>query len=127
MNEQTLKLIEGLAQKLETTSEYLWGVLIKQAPIEACINIGYIVFVVGMGCVLWKIHLKLLRKPPGDRYDTYYEKHDGVSAIILGVITIGWLICFFVTMCLIGNIITGFYNPEYWALDKVLNSIKPTN
>lgn len=41
MNEQTVKLVEQLAQKLGTTTEYLWNVLIKQAPISAAIDMIY--------------------------------------------------------------------------------------
>lgn len=37
MEEKTIKLIEQLAQKLGTTTEYLWAVLLKQAPIDATV------------------------------------------------------------------------------------------
>ena len=38
MNEQTTILLQKLSESLGTTSEYLWAVLIKQAPISATIS-----------------------------------------------------------------------------------------
>ena len=127
MNEQTLKLIEGLAQKLGTTSEYLWGILIKQALVDSVIRIGYILFLICCGLVLWKVHKKLLEKPAGDSYDTYYEQGNHTPALIMVIMGIVWLICSVVALSFICKIFTGFYNPEYFALDKILSSIKPSN
>lgn len=33
MDDKTLQVVTDLASKLGTTAEYLWGVLLKQAPI----------------------------------------------------------------------------------------------
>ena len=39
MEDKYLKLIEALAEKSGTTSEHLYGVLVKQAPITGVVDI----------------------------------------------------------------------------------------
>lgn len=128
MNEQTLKLIDSLSQKLGTTSEYLWGILTKQARIDSIISIGYIILIAGIGYGLWNVHTKLLKKIPSQNKYEYssnsYDKHDTVTVIMIIVANV-WFIVAIIGLCCIGNVFTGFYNPEYWALDKVLSSLKP--
>ena len=41
MNDQTLELIRDLAEKLGTTTEHLWGVLVTQAYIS---GVGDVIF-----------------------------------------------------------------------------------
>lgn len=48
MNEGTERLLTQLAEKLGTTTEYLWAVLLKQAPIDA---IGQLVSIVLFACL----------------------------------------------------------------------------
>lgn len=128
MNEQTLKLIDSLSQKLGTTSEYLWGILIKQARIDSIIGIGYIILVAGIGYGLWNVHTKLLKKIPSQNEYEYssnsYDKYDTVPVIMI-IVAIIWFVLAIIGFCYIGNVFTGFYNPEYWALDKILSSLKP--
>lgn len=121
MNEQTTKLIEQLAQKLGTTSQYLWSVLLKQAPIDATVTLLQSLFVVFFGVVLFKAHKRLSKKESQDRYaQTGYEKHEiiAVPMIIAGIIFI--ILCI-ISFCCIGDIFNGYFNPEYWALDRILN------
>jgi len=68
MNENTAKLIEQLAQKLGTTSEYLWGVLLKQASISATVTLLKTIAILLFGWFLWKTHKRLLKKESEDRY-----------------------------------------------------------
>ena len=128
MNEQALKLIDGLAQKFNTTSEYLWGILIRQARIDSIIGIGYIVLIASIGAVLWKVHTKLLKKIPSpNKYKSvvnYYDKYDTITVIMI-IVTSIWLLVAIVSLCYFRNIFIGFYNPEYLALNKILSSLKP--
>lgn len=39
MNEKVLEALQALAIKLGTTADHLWGVLIKQAPIDGTIDL----------------------------------------------------------------------------------------
>ena len=119
MNEQATKLLEQLAQKLGTTVEYLWGVLIQQAQVAAFINLGYSVVLIITWIMGIKLHFYFGKNGKYDDYDT-------------GAIYIGIMVAFAITLVLtsiamfffLGNIVTGFVNPEYWALKQVLNLIK---
>lgn len=127
MNDNTARLIEQLAQKLGTTSEYLWSVLLKQAPIEATITLIQTGLVALFGLVLWCVHKKLSNTivdndyGKGNMYDKY-ELSAGVpmllGLVIFVILSITAFFCF-------GEIINGYFNPEYWAFDHILRSLKP--
>ena len=114
-------LLEKLAEKLGTTTEYLWGVLIRQAPISALTDLMYFILVVIGVVVLYKVHRRLA-KEGSDGHSLYWHYEDAaivpmfIAAIVLVII---FIICFFS----LGNIVNGFLNPEYWALDEVLKLI----
>ena len=120
--EELTPLLEKLAEKLGTTTEYLWGVLLKQAPITAATELVYLVLVILGGIVLYKVHKRLSKEVDGNN-SIYYEAEELViapmviAAIIWGVL---FIICFFS----IGTMVTGFLNPEYWALDEIMSLIK---
>lgn len=129
MNELSTKLIADLASKLGTTTEYLWTVLIKQAYISSLIGIGYFILVVITGVVLYKVHRKFMQQPPaladeGKYRQTYYEKNDGALMIVMVIFSVAWLIGVIVCFANLQNIFIGFYNPEYWALNKILSTVK---
>ena len=119
MNEQTTKLIEQLAQKLGTTAEYLWTVLLKQAPISAATDALYFILVIIAGIGLWKLHRYLSKERGEYEHSIYYDQEETVI-IPMVIIAIIWGICFIACFFSIGNIINGFFNPEYWALKEVL-------
>ena len=116
-------LLEKLAEKLGTTSQYLWQVLIKQAPISATINLIEIILVGVFGVILWKLHKKFYGNMPGKEYSYYSEMEE----LIIVPMMVGMMIFVVVAIagfCSIETIITGFVNPEYWALNKILDKIK---
>lgn len=123
MNEQTIKLIEQLARKLGTTSEYLWAVLIKQAPISALTDLLYFILVIIGGIILWKIH-KYLSKDRGEDKNSIYYDEENIVIIPMFIVSIVWAIIFIACFFSIGDIINGFFNPEYWALKEVLGACK---
>jgi hypothetical protein len=123
MNEQTTKLIEQLAQKLGTTAEYLWTVLLKQAPISAMIDLVYLVIVTIMGVGLYKLHKYCIKET--DEYgENIYENKGELVIPVMVILAIIWAIFFIVYFFSFGNIINGFFNPEYWALKEVLGVCK---
>lgn len=128
MNEQTAKLLEQLASKLGTTSEYLWGILLKQAPIDATITLLQTLFLFLVGWGLWKVHKKLLSKPSGQDYDdSYYEKYKIGAIFPMVLVTFGWGIMMLICFCSFSSIVSGYFNPEYWALKEILNSLSNFN
>lgn len=125
MNEQTSKLIEQLAQKLGTTSKYLWNILLHQAPISATSTLVLYAITIIIGIIAFKIHKKLLAPIPNDTYnDNLYEKYE--IGAVLPMVLVALIIVIMTICCLIDfdNIVTGYFNPEYWALNKVLDTLK---
>lgn len=124
MNEQTIQLLEKLAAKLGTTSEYLWSILIKQAPVDATINLIQLIIVGVFGYVIFRIHKKLLSNIKSETNYTYYDEYEASVGIPMMIVFVAWLILAVACLCSIGYIINGYFNPEYWALDNILNSLK---
>jgi len=125
MNDQTTQLIEQLAHKLGTTTEYLWSVLVKQAAISAITNLIYLIFMIVSGFILYKVHKYLSLERGDDEYSkiSYYEDND-ILYVPMGVLAFVWVILTIVAFFSIGIIINGFVNPEYWALEKILSTVK---
>lgn len=122
MNEQTTKLVEQLAIKLGTTADYLWSVLLKQAPISALTDLIYfILFSIG-GIILFKVH-KSFSKPGEDTWENKYDENEELG-FAMCLIAFVWTILFIVAFFSLGNVINGFFNPEYWALNQVISNLK---
>lgn len=58
MNEQVLALLTQLAEKLGTTVEHLWSVLVKQAFISTTVNLLIYSLLLILGFVLYRTHIK---------------------------------------------------------------------
>lgn len=119
MNDQTAKLLEQLAGKLGTTSEYLWSVLLKQAPVAATITLIQILLVLAAGIGLWKAHQHFLND---DNKVSYYNLNEGL-AVPMVVGCIFWLILLIAAFFLMEEIINGYFNPEFWALDYIMGKL----
>lgn len=106
MNKETLALIEKLSEKLGTTSEHLWGVLMKQAPIDAAFSFIFMVALLVGLWFLWKLAKKA---------------SDGM--VYMAFV----LVCVIVAIAVFSlsyNTLIGFFNPEYWALKEIMSSLK---
>jgi len=119
MNTETTKLIEQLAVKLGTTSEYLWSILIKQAPISATIDLLLLILIIIGGVTLYK-----LNKHFANRGNTmcYYSSESLTIAMIVG--TSIWIVFAIPSVLLIDNIIQGYFNPEFWAVNYIFDAIQ---
>jgi hypothetical protein len=124
MNEQTRQLLEKLADKLGTTSEYLWSVLLKQAPIYATFTLIQTLFLLFAGWGLWKVQQKLLSKPEKSHYNSYYDKYEEGAVIPMIIISFVWIALMSIYFINFDSIINGYFNPEYWALTEILKSLK---
>jgi hypothetical protein len=124
MNENVTKLIESLAEKLGTTSQYLWGILLKQAPIDATIGVVFNILVLLFGFLLFKIHKRLMKEDINDEFNqNFYEKYDILVSTPMLIGLIAFVVLFCVSLCNIENIINGYFNPEYWSLQQILRKI----
>jgi hypothetical protein len=118
MNELTT-LLESLASKLGTTTEYLWGVMIKQAPIDAFVGITLII-ISFLLIIPYVRYIKWFAKNYQKCYDNDTEVGHWIAIVILAIILCIWLI---ISICDINNVVTALANPEYWALEQILNKI----
>jgi hypothetical protein len=114
VNDQTAALLQNLANKLGTTSEYLWGVLIRQAPISGTADlIQFSIF--GIAAYFFYKWVTSENRDFSDGGDSW------PGAIFIGLPLVLILIVIF--FCF-PNTLYAFFNPEYWALDHVLSAVK---
>ena len=110
-------LLEKLAKQLGTTAEYLWSIMVRQAPISSCINIlQYIILGVATYFFV-KVTKKYWLVSEEKRWGSVWLSIPGIIGVFLFIL---WIVSFFD----IQNTITGFVNPQYWALRKILNTIE---
>ena len=103
MNEQAEILIRELAEKLGIATEHLWGVLIRQAPIDGGVS-AILLFLFGcIGYFLFKF---------------CYKESDEEYWIMFAAYAIAYS---FYMLVSIHSIFAAFLNPEYWALQQLLN------
>lgn len=114
MNEQITKLLEQLAAKLGTTAEHLWGVLIRQARIEAVTDSLFVILTLVGGYWYYRWIKSYIKRNP-------YEDAEIAGLIILGIPMVVSTIISFICLFLIPS---ELFNPEYWALKEVLNALK---
>lgn len=119
------KLLEQLAIKLGTTAQYLWGVLVRQAAIDATIDLILLVISVIFLFILHKLHIRFSQKKQINGHnENTYERLEGMAILPMVLSAIFILFMFFIQLFSIGNIISGYFNPEYWALHKILEQLK---
>jgi hypothetical protein len=125
MDERT-ELLEKLATQLDVAVSQLWEVMLQQALISGLINLflcgGLIAFtIMTFRLVQQKTAIRPANQALGHSYPwAEWEDEGGVFAawvcfFILSIISVG-LIC-----CLAKGIVTAFLNPQYWALEQILN------
>lgn len=123
MNNQTTELLKQLAQKLGTTTEYLWKVLCKQAIVNGVTELIQIVIIVIFVTFIWKLHVKFA-KPYKELNHSWYCECDELLIVPMVIAAILSFILILVAFFKIDNVFNSFFNPEYWALNEVINSIK---
>ena len=123
MDDKTLSTLTALAQKLGTTAEYLWGVLLKQAPITGSIDLAVMAaWVVAVVC-WFRFVRRMTEKPAATGANKYpiaqWGDEAGVAFAWASVIGAGLLTALIVGMSL-SSTAAALLNPEYWALKQIL-------
>jgi len=114
MNKELINLLEGIANKMGSTTEHLWEILVRQAPIECCKYIIQIFLFLGItGLFLWSLYYLLIS-------DEEMEEKAWIGLIFFVLI----LACLGATTELIYRMITVIKNPEFWALKELLSNIR---
>ena len=118
MTQEIMKRIDVLAVKLGVTGQYLWGVLVKQAEVEAIEDIlSALLFGVLAGIGLYIIK-KMIKIWQSDEYDEVGIMLGSIACFIAVVVGLIGFVC-----CMISSI-TPIMNPEFFALRQILNSVK---
>lgn len=112
MNEEVLQRIDALAEKLGVVSEHLWGVLVRQAYVEAVIA----AFILLATAAAWVLVVRTYRSHKAE--DQYFDIEDHpaltIGSIILAIVSV------VVILVCPEIILTALINPEYAALRKIL-------
>lgn len=117
MDDKTTAMIEKLSEKLGTTAEHLWGVLLHQAPISGAVDLAIIGLI-----ILSAVRLVRFVKGKTTNPDAEFQNNEG--AILAWIGTYIYLIIIFALV--IGSaqdIVAAFLNPEYWALSHILGKV----
>jgi hypothetical protein len=122
MDEKTLQALTALANKLGTTAEYLWGVLLKQAPLTGAINMLLTAAWV-IGAVMWcRFVVRKTTKPKATEEDRYphadWDSEPAFFAWVAAVLVA--LIAGLTVSSSLATTVAALVNPEYWALRQIL-------
>ena len=112
MTDEILKRLDLLAAKLSTTVDHLWGVLLFQARIEA-ISDG-LALVVTLFAAYWVYRWGRWVAKNENQVDDLVWFPIGVLSVALGVIVFAEL----------AYLPTELFNPQYFALHRILESLK---
>lgn len=112
-----MEVLRVLAEKFGTTTEFLWGIMVKQAYVFGITAL--VAFVVsGIFTFSWNRFAWSMPFPHEDEDKTFGV---GMARLIGTGFIFVWL-CFFLSSLI--DIATAFANPEYWALKQVLGGWK---
>jgi len=122
MNEQVMEILRVLAEKFGTTTEFLWGIMIRQAYVHGitaiiCFLVTSIL-IFGWNWIWWRAEVdeETSRRDQGDRMFAIFMCRLGG----LGLVFI-WT-CLFLSGMI--EVTTALINPEYWAIKQVLGGLK---
>jgi len=119
MKEQIAPLLEKLAEKLGTTVEHLWQVLVRQAYIAGVYDISFAVIFILASVVGIPKFVRLLKnwlQKGGDA--EFFAPVIAVASIV------GWAVVAVIVLSSIRDAVFALANPEYWALKEVLEAIR---
>jgi hypothetical protein len=122
VDDKTLQALTALANKLGTTAEYLWGVLLRQAPITGAIDIALMAAWVAITWMWCRFVLRKTTEPEetdADRYPRADWSDEAAFFAWLSAIAIVCVTVLIVTSSL-ATAIAALVNPEYWALRHIL-------
>ena len=114
MTDQIMEVLRVLAEKFGTTTEFLWGIMVKQAYVVGITQI--ISFAIaGLFVFAWNRYAWSVSFPE--------EDHGGDKAFGIMMVRLFGAVgaCMWCMGFLFGltDIATAFVNPEYWALKQV--------
>ena len=110
--------LQMLADKFGTTVEHLWKVMIKQAPLSSTIDLAVITGWIISFVVAFRFVQMKTKEPEYEDYQKAEWSEEGACIAWIMIAVMGFFV-FIIAGCGIEDIITGYFNPEYWALMKL--------
>ena len=136
MEDRAYQALLTLAERLGTTIEHLWAVLLKQAVVTGMTNVVMLAAITTVACYLTRI-VRIKTTPRevlvSNPYDpeavprrTMRAAWDPTEEGLLGWIGTGimWLVVATLWFHLLPDTLAGLFNPEYWALKQVLTALR---
>lgn len=122
MDDKTLQALTALAEKLGTTAEYLWSVLLKQAPITGMVDLLLTVAWISAAAAWFAFVKRKTTEPPKTEEDRYPSADWREEAAFFGWASVGIfsLIAGVVVSSSLATTVAALFNPEYWALAQIL-------
>lgn len=123
MKDEYMVLIQKLADKLGTTAEHLYGVLVMQAPISAAIDVITALIMVLLLVFFIKTINRLTLRPPAtdaERYPSAIITDEAAIALMWTGVAIFGIVTMAVSFSSLNSVVTAILNPEYWAISQIL-------
>lgn len=111
MNDQSEALIRELSEKLGTTAENLWGVLLTQAPITGLVNL--LVMAAWAGLMVWAFRV-IKKQTAEDNWDEDLSFVAWIAWVAMSTLAA------IIAGCSLAETVAALINPEYWALMQIL-------
>ncbi len=105
--------LTGIAQALKVPAEHVYGVMIKQQIVKSVVDLILILIAVAVFVLLMKYYKYLRNKDASEPQHFFGAAFGSIGAFIY----IGW------AMSHLGEMVTGFINPEYGALKDIFEFI----
>lgn len=119
MNEKAIEMLEALAAKLNTSVEFLWSVLLKQAVVNGIFDLVTVIFF----CAFGYGYYRFVQWSAKAKDDGSFMSDIGYP--ILLVIGGGTCAVFLAsTPWYLYDATTSFLNPEYWAFKQIISTVR---
>ena len=126
MDEKTLAVLTELAAKLGTTTEYLWGVLLKQARIRGITGLIIMTLCIAMLIFCTRFVYRKTATPLATKENPFPSPQwdeDEACVLVWGILIFAWFATIVCAGIEISNGVTAFLNPAYWALQQILEKL----
>ncbi len=121
MNDQLALTLVTLADKLDTTVEHLWQVMIDQAYISAMTDLALTVVWILLTIVATVFVCKKNVESADEDGRKWPNGIEMIAYIVVAYMAISSVV---MLVTIPDDIITALYNPEYWALQQLMSLAK---
>jgi hypothetical protein len=113
MNQELLKRLDALAEKLGTTGAMLWDVMIRQARVELVSDALFMGLNVLFVYLLYKWWKRVLDNA---------GEGEAIGSVIVSIVVLVFTIA---NVCeLVFYVPTLLFNPKYWAFQQIMDKLK---